>query len=107
MCPLDSIQHLESARDQKQTKEDYLQILSELDRMGIPCYYNTIEINVLGHYLHSSLSSLCNALGYIQQAMAISRSQCRKLFDEAAGLSITASRRIFLARNCAEWLVGT
>ena len=23
-CPLDSIQHLESARDRKQTKEDYL-----------------------------------------------------------------------------------
>ena len=47
-----------------------------------------------------SLSSLCNALGYIQQATAISQSQCRKLLDEAAGLSITSSRRIFLARNC-------
>ena len=35
MCPLDSIQHLESARDRKQTKEDYLQILSELDRLVI------------------------------------------------------------------------
>ena len=61
-CPLDSIQHLESARDQKQTKEDYLQILSELDRLGTPCYYNTIEVSVLGHYLQSLLSSLCNAL---------------------------------------------
>ena len=59
-----------------------------------------------GH-LQSSLSSLCNALGYIQQATAISRSQCRKLLDEAAGLSITVSRRIFLARNCAEWSVET
>ena len=47
-----------------------------------------------------SLSPLCNALGYIQQATEISQSQCRKLLDEAAGLSITASRRIFLARNC-------
>jgi len=34
-CPLDSIHHLESAWDCKQTKEDYLQILSELDRLGI------------------------------------------------------------------------
>ena len=60
-CPLDSIQHLQSARDRKQTKEDYLQILSELDRLGTPCYYNAIEISVLGH-LQSSLSSLCNAI---------------------------------------------
>ena len=96
-CPLDSIQHFESARDRKQTKEDYLQILSELDRLGTPCYYNTIEICVLGHYLQSSLSSLCNTLGYIQQATTILWSQYRKLLDEAAGLSITASR-IFLAR---------
>ena len=29
--PLDSMQHLESARDCKQSKEEYLQILSELD----------------------------------------------------------------------------
>ena len=53
-----SIQHLKSARDRKQTKEDYLEILSELDRLGdrlgTPCYY------ILGHYLQSSLSSLCN-----------------------------------------------
>ena len=104
-CPLDSIQHLESARDRKQTKEDYLQILSELDRLGTPCYYNTIEISVLGHYLQSSLSSVCNALNFIQQAIVISRSQCRKLLDEAAGLSVSSSRRIFLARNCAEWSV--
>ena len=65
-CPLDSIQHLETARDRKQTKEDYLQILLELDRLETTCYYNTIEISVLGHYLQSALSSLCNALGYIQ-----------------------------------------
>ena len=41
-CPLDSIHHLKSARDRKQTKEDYLQILSELDRLGTPSYYNMI-----------------------------------------------------------------
>ena len=35
-CPLDSMQYLESARGHKQSKEEYLQILSELDRMGVP-----------------------------------------------------------------------
>jgi len=61
-CPLE---HLESARDQKQTKTECLLILSELDRLRTPCYYNTIEISVLGHYLQSSLSSECNALNFI------------------------------------------
>ena len=65
--PFGLYHHLESARDRKQSKEDYLQILSELDRLGTPCYYKTVKICVLGHYLQSSLSSLCNALGYIQQ----------------------------------------
>ena len=36
-CPLDSIHHLESARDRKQSKEEYLQLSSEFDRLGVPC----------------------------------------------------------------------
>ena len=100
-CPLDSIHHLESARDRKQSKEEYHQLSSEFDRLGVPCFYDTVELSVLGHYLQSSLSSLYNIMNFVQQP--ISKSQCRKIFDEAAGLSISASRRIFLARNCPEW----
>ena len=48
-CPLDSMQHLEAARDRKQSKEEYLQILAELDRLGFPSHYDTIELSVLGH----------------------------------------------------------
>ena len=103
-CPLDSIHHLESARDRKQSKEEYHQLLSEFDRLGVPCFYDTVELSVLGHYLQSSLSSLYNIIiivNFVQQP--ISKSQCRRIFDEAAGLSISASRRIFLARNCSDW----
>ena len=36
-CPLDSIHRLESARDhQKQSKEEYHHILSELDCLEVP-----------------------------------------------------------------------
>ena len=45
-CPLDSVHHLESARDCKQGKTEYQQILSEFDRLGIPCSYYTIELSV-------------------------------------------------------------
>ena len=76
-------------------------ILSEFDRLGVPCFYDTVELSVLGHYLQSSLSSLYNIVNFVQQP--ISKSQCREIFDAAAGLSISASRRIFLARNCPEW----
>jgi len=50
-------------------------------------------------------SSVCiDALGFIQPTTVISRSQCRKFLDVA---SISVSRWIFLASNCAEWLVET
>jgi len=39
--PLDSTQLLEAARDHKQSKEEYLQILSKLDRLGISSIHMT------------------------------------------------------------------
>ena len=62
--PLDSNQHLEAARDRKQSKQEYLQILSELDHLGIPSIYDTIEISVLGHYLPSTLTSLHKSVNF-------------------------------------------
>ena len=43
-CALDSVHHLESARERKQRKTEYQQILSEFDRLGIPCSNYTIEL---------------------------------------------------------------
>ena len=100
-CPLDSAQHLEAARDRKQSKREYLQILSELDRLGIFSLYDTIELSVLGHYLPSALSSLHRTVNFFHQS--VSKSSCRKVLDKAAGFSISASQRIFLARERLEW----
>ena len=57
--PLDSNCHLEAARDRKQGKTEYLEIVSEFQQVGIPCSYDTL---VLGHYLSSSLTSLTNCI---------------------------------------------
>jgi len=97
-CPLDSAQHLEAARDRKQSKWEYLQILSELGRLGIFSLYDTIELSVLGHYLPSTLSSLHKTVH-----QSVSKLSCRKVLDKAAGFSISASQRIFLARERLEW----
>ena len=45
---------IDTAREYKQRKTEYQQILSEFDRLGIPCSYYTIELSVLGHYLPPS-----------------------------------------------------
>ena len=58
------MQHLESARDCKQSKEEYLQILSELNHMGVPSRYDTIELSVFGHYLPSTLTPLHNTVNF-------------------------------------------
>ena len=92
---------MEAARERKQSKQEYLQILSELDHLGIPSIYDTVEIRVLGHYLPSTLTSLHNFVNYSNQS--VSKSLCRKLLDEAARFSISASQQIFLARASMEW----
>jgi len=57
-CPLNSIDHLNSAWDRKQEKKEYQELPSEL---GISCVYDTIELSVLGYYLPASLfiNQLC------------------------------------------------
>jgi len=99
-CPLDSTQHLEAARDRNY---EYLQILLELDCLGVPSIYDTVELSVLGHYLPSTLTSLHKSVNFFDQR--VSKSLCRKLLDKAAGRSaISASQRIFIARACMEWI---
>ena len=104
-CPLDSVRHLELARDRKLKKEEYQLILSELDRLGIVNFYDTIEMSVLGHYLPSSLSSFRNCVNFIQNNFTMLKSQCKRIFDLAAAISISSSRRIFMAKSCQEWCV--
>jgi len=101
-CPLDSLDHLESARDHKQGKQEYQQILSEFDQLGVPCFYDTIEMSVLGHYLTSS-SSLQNCVNFIQKGTVMMKLHCRKILDLVAVVSISSSRRILKARDCQEW----
>jgi len=65
-CPLDSTGHLEAARDHKQGKTEYLEIVSELQHLGVNSHYETLELSVLhvGHYLPSSLISLKNCVNF-------------------------------------------
>ena len=91
-CPLDSVHHLESARERKQKKTEYQQILSEFDHLIILCSYYTIELSVLGHYLPSSLSSFQNCVNFIQNEITMTHSNCRRIFDLAAVASISSSR---------------
>jgi len=78
---------LESARNKKQYKLEYLQLLAELD---ITNYYETIEFHHLAITNQPPLETT-------------SRSTARKCLDDAAYQSILASERI-LSRNCKEWL---
>ena len=101
-CPLDSVRHLELARDRKLKKEEYQLLLSELDRLGIVNFYDTIEMSVLGHHLPSSLSSFRNCVNFIQNNFTMLKSQCKRIFDLAVAISISSSRRIFMAKSCQD-----
>ncbi len=98
-------ENLEKILGNKLKKEDYQLFLSELDRLGIVNFYDTIEMSVLGHYLPISLSSFQNCVNFIQNNFTMSKSQCKRIFDLAAAISISSSRRIFMAKSCQEWCV--
>ena len=102
-CPLDSPQHIQAARDRKQSKVEYLQLLAEFDRLKISNYYDTIEISVLGHYQPSIVKDMLKLLAFVNPDFETSRSAIKAWLDSAAAASISASQRIFLSRNCKKW----
>ena len=75
-CLLDSFQCLESARGWKQFKEEYFQILFELDCLGVTSQYDAVKVSVLGHYLPSLLSELFWIVTMLQSVL---KAQCQKL----------------------------
>ena len=107
MCPLDSAHHLREARSRMQDKIEYHQILSELDWLDITNYYETLEISVLGHYHQYSVTNTYNALRFVDQVLSITKSSVRQLLDDASKVCVAASQRIFMTRDCREWLCPT
>ena len=57
-CPFNSRADLSAARERKQEKPEYLQIIAELDRLGFVSHYHTVEIGCLGHYLTETVTSM-------------------------------------------------
>jgi len=74
-----------------QEKREY-QKLPEFDRSGVPCFYDTIELSVLGHSVLTSFIIILFEV--IQDEVKISKSSCRRNFDLAATICISSSRRI-------------
>ena len=103
-CPLDSAHHLEQARSCKQNKVEYHQILTELDRLNVTNFYETLEISVLGHYRQFSATKTYNVLHFIDKDINITKSLVRQMLDDASKICMTMSQRIFMARDCREWL---
>ena len=102
--PLDSVHHLESACNRKQSKVEYLQLLAEFNRLNIKSHYETVEISALGHYQPASIGNIQNFIQISNSNTSISKLVIRQCLDDAANHNILASKRIFLARNCKEWL---
>ena len=61
---------------------------------------------VLGQYLPPSLASLKNYVNFIQGVENFSKCDSRRILQSAATISISSSRRIFLARMVNGHLVN-
>ena len=54
-CPLNSVQHMESAHDRKQSKPDYEQQL--LAELNISTCYRIVKVSSLGHFSPFSITN--------------------------------------------------
>ena len=66
-------EYFEQGRSRKQNKAEYLQILSELDRLNVTNFYETLEISVLGHFQQFSVTNTYNVLHFIDKDINITR----------------------------------
>ena len=105
-CSLDSVQHIKSARDRKQFKPEYQQLLAELDRLNISTCYRTVEVSVLGHFQPKSIYAIKDVTCFTQQVFSLSKASIRGLLNEMARSSISASQQIFFGRSSREWTVN-
>jgi len=51
-----------------------VQILSELDRLNVTNFYETLEISILGHYRQFSVTKTYNVLYFIDKDINITKS---------------------------------
>jgi len=58
---------------------------------------NSCEVNVLGHYLPDSVNALTvtHVVSFMDQDLLFSKASVRAVSNEMAGVSISASQRIF------------
>ena len=81
--PLDSVNHLESACNKKQSKVEHLR--AEFNRLNIKSHYETIA---LGHYQPASIGNIQNFIQFSNSNTSISKLAIRQCLDDAANHSI-------------------
>ena len=65
------------------------------------------EISVLGHYHQFSVTNTYNVLHFIDKDINITKSSVWKMLENASRVCIAESQRIFMAKDCREWLCPT
>ena len=74
--------------------------------MGVECYYDTLELSVLRHYLLPSLTSLKNCVNFFEVEENFSKSDCRKILQSAAAISISSSKKNILSKELLRMVRG-
>jgi len=99
-CLLDSVEHLKSARQHWEERVSRVAIRIWSLRNSLFLWYNWTKCfrPLLTRFITEQL--FWSVLTY---EVKISKFACRRIFDLAANISISSSRRIFSARDCSEW----
>ena len=64
--------------------------------------------NIVGDLLMEfGLTNLLNLLKFVHQDLEVSKTAVKGLLDSASQKCITASQRIFMARDCCDWFIAS
>ena len=88
---------MNQARERKQQKRPYLEIINDLHRQGLNAKYDTIEIGALGHCTKDTQYHLSRTFPQMNRLL------WQRILDQAGEVAIACSKSIFLARNNSEW----
>jgi len=69
-----------------------------------PCLSSKLKISVLGHYHQFSVT---NTIYFVLLIIILIRICVRQALDGASKMCIVASQRIFMMKDCKEWLCPT
>ena len=99
--PANTLENIANARMRKQTKQNYISLLTDLEAAGFSANLDTLEIGSLGHFTKEAITTF-HAIHEAQN-----RRSTANLLHKLSKIAVACSAHIFQARCSTDWNSNT